>query len=104
MDLKISVRIRDLIPSIVETSKFANESLNKQVVFEDKCVYNKITSLVTYYSVKNSDKNCSKKYKEFTDLLPELNNLLGKYRLAVMQTSFGNSNPFMQSPLLLDKK
>ena len=104
MDLKISAKIKDLIPSIVEISGFANELLNKQVVFEDKSIYNKITSLVTYYSIKNSDKNCCKKYKEFTDLLPELNNLLGKYRLAIMQASFGNNNPFMQAPLLLDKK
>lgn len=104
MGLKISAKIKDLIPSIVEVSGYANVLLNKQVVFEDKGIYNKITSLVAYYSIKNSDKNCCKKYKEFTDLLPELNFLLGKYRLAIMQASFGNNNPFMQAPLLLDKK
>ena len=65
MSLKISAQVKDLIPNIVQVSNFVNRIniLDKKVNFdfEDNGIYNKITSLVTYYSVSSSDKNCCKK-------------------------------------------
>ena len=64
MSLKISAQVKELVPSIVQVSDFVNRIniLDKKVNFdfEDKGIYNKITSLVTYYRVNNSDK----KYEE----------------------------------------
>jgi len=105
MNLKISANIRDLIPSIVEVSGFVDGAglLNKPVVFDDKGVYNKIRNIVSYYEIKQSDKNCCKKYNEFKELVPMLNDLLSKYRIALMTVSFGNNNPHMLAPFKLDK-
>ena len=106
MSLKISAQVKELIPSIVQVSDFVNRIniLDKKVNFdfEDKGIYNKITSLVTYYGVNNSDKNCCKKYKEFSDLIPVLNTMLAQHRVAVMKVSFGEDNPFLQTPFILD--
>ena len=107
MSLKISAQVKELIPSIVQVSDFVNRIniLDKKVNFdfEDKGIYNKITSLVTYYGVNNSDKNCCKKYKEFSDLIPVLNTMLAQHRVAVMKVSFGEDNPFLQTPFILDQ-
>lgn len=105
MSIKISANIKDLIPEIVEVSSSVSSSnlLDKTVVFEDKGVYNKVINVVTYYAAKTSDKNCCRKYNEFSSLVPELNNLLSKYRIAIMTVSFGENNPFAQPPYILDR-
>ena len=103
--MKIVVELNKIIPEgIVEVSNFVNSAnlLNKTVEFEDKGLYNKIQNIVLYYNTKSSDKNCCKKYKELKELIPSINPIIAKYRLAITEASHGGHNPYMQAPLMLD--
>lgn len=104
--MRIQAKLNELIPgTIVELSAFSNATniLEKEVIVEDKGLYNKLSSIVTYYALGSSDKNCCKRYQEFSGLVPELNNLLKQYRVGLMRASFGGDNPHMQQAFLLEK-